>query len=79
MLQDGQKLLATTKDTSVALGDTLKIVDAKPFGINEYKRTAELRQLADAEIRPPVMAGGTACTVAVCISVDLPVCCTAHG
>jgi hypothetical protein len=56
MLQDGQKLLATAKDTSVALGDTLKIVDtvsakfksdkpepvdAKPFDINEYKHTAE--------------------------------------
>ncbi len=92
MLQDGEKLLATAKDTSVALGDTLKIVDtvsakfksdkpepvdAKPFDINEYKhtaeevakivgevnllmnglqgegfgkRTAELQQLADAEI-----------------------------
>ena len=56
MLQDGEKLLATAKDTSVALGDTLKIVDgvsakfksdkpepadAKPFDIKEYQRTAE--------------------------------------
>ncbi len=56
MLQDGQKLLATAKDTSVALGDTLKIVDGvsakfksdkpepangKPFDIKEYQRTAE--------------------------------------
>ncbi len=92
MLQDGQKLLTTAKDTSVALSDTLKIVDnvsakfksdkpepadAKAFDIKEYqrtaeevtkivgevnllmnglqgegfgKRTAELQQLADAEI-----------------------------
>lgn len=56
MLQDGQKLLATAKDTSVALGDTLKIVDnvsakfksdkpepidAKPFDIKEYQQTAQ--------------------------------------
>jgi hypothetical protein len=56
VVQDSQKLMLAAKDTSVALGDTLKVVDtvsskfksdkpeapdAKPFDINEYKRTAE--------------------------------------
>jgi hypothetical protein len=56
VVQDSQKLMVAAKDTSVALGDTLKIVDtvsakfksdkpepadAKPFDIKEYQRTAE--------------------------------------
>ncbi|CAG7856906.1 hypothetical protein MCAMS1_01567 [biofilm metagenome] len=56
VVQDSQKLMIAAKDTSIALGDTLKVVDtvsakfksdkpeppgAKPFDINEYQRTAE--------------------------------------
>jgi hypothetical protein len=56
VVQDSQKLMVAAKDTSIALGDTLKVVDtvsakfksdkpepadAKPFDIKEYQRTAE--------------------------------------
>jgi len=56
VVQDSEKLMVAAKDTSVALGETLKVVDtvsakfksdkpepadAKPFDIKDYQRTAE--------------------------------------